>query len=152
MKTGTIALIIAMEDGKKQLVESISDDHEVMLLEDAYKNGDEDPLEIVYKFREKITQEDEEFGDYVEELLSQPFLRKDIRDHGLEWFRSKLRIEEYRRNETEATAVISEYAYKMYCEDLNKTDFILCGPSAKVRICVFDVSQKKEETPLSDAA
>jgi hypothetical protein len=84
--------------------------------------------------------EEGEFGDYVEELLSQPFVGTEIQEHGVQWLKSKIRIERYQRTETDAAKVIAEYAMKVVSEDPDKTDFFLAGPNTMVRIRVFPLN------------
>lgn len=136
-KTGTVALVVQINGGVPQLVDQISDDREIAVLTEAYDEGGIHPLEAVAQLRARIKQEDEEFGNYVEELLSQPFVRPEIQDHGVQWLKSKLRIEEFQRSEAEATKVIAEYAFNLYKADPVRTDFILAGPVAKVHIKIF---------------
>jgi hypothetical protein len=140
-KIGTVALIINPK-GDPELLDQFSDDREISILEAAFATQEPDPLSIVYSMRQKQCQEDEEFGDYVEELLSQPFVRPEVQEHGVQWLRSKIRIEEYQKCESQATKVIAEYAFKLFKEDPNRTEFILAGPAAKVRIRVFLVPER----------
>lgn len=147
-KTGTVALVIFQEPQKESttqvqtptLVEKLHDDREIAEFEAALEAGEANPLEYVYGMRERITKEEEEFGDYVENLLSQPFVRPDILDHGVEWFKSKLKIEKFKQAEKDATEIIANYAFKLYQENKGRTDFFLAGPTAKVRVRIFEVS------------
>ena len=41
------------------------------------------------------------------------------------------------RSEKEATTVIAGYAFKLFMENPKRTEFLLAGPAAKVRIRVF---------------
>lgn len=136
-KTGTVALVVRIDGSQPVLVEKFSDDREIAVLEGALATGENSPLELIYSMREKQTKEDEEFGNYVEELLSQPFIRPEIQEHGLQWLKSKIRIEEYQRCEAEATRIIAEYAFQLYVGNPNRTDFFLAGPVSKVRVRVF---------------
>ncbi len=140
-KMGTVALVINNDSSNSplefKLVAQISDEREIHALEEAIQLGSSNPLEAIQTLREKVTAEDEEFGNYVEELLSRPFVRPEIQSHGLQWLRSKLRIEEFQKCEAEATQVIADFAFKIFKEDPTRTDFILAGPVAKVRIRVF---------------
>ncbi len=136
-RIGTIALIVRLDKDTPCLIDALSDDHEISVLESAVRAGEEDPLQSVYVFRKRQLQEDEEFGDYVEELLSQPFLRPEIQEHGVQWLRSKIRIEQFQKSEREATRVISEYAYRIFQESPWRTEFFLSGPTAKVKVRVY---------------
>ncbi len=137
MKDGTVALVIKYEQGVAHLVESLSDDREIGLLELSLADHVEDPLRIVYDQREKEAKEDSEFGDYVEELLSQPFVRPEIQEHGVQWLKSKIRIEQYQKTEAEAAKVIADYAYRIFMGNPVKTDFYIAAPNAKVRVRIF---------------
>jgi hypothetical protein len=142
MKVATVALVV--EGSTPSLVDVISDDHEISLLESSHRSGENDLLRPVYEFRKKQSAEDEQFGEYVEDLLSQPFLGSEIQEHGLQWLKSKIRIEEFHRSETEAASIIAEYAMKILLENPEKTDFFLAGPSTMVRVRVFS-QQRKEQ-------
>lgn len=141
---GTVALIIRNSgpgDESPELLEALSDDQEIDLLEEALQRGEKAPLEVIHERRVRIAEEDERFGDYVEELLSRPFIRPEIQRHGLQWLRSKLKIEQFQQSEDEATQVIAEYAYEVYKEDPSRTEFVLAGPKAQVRIRIFAVDE-----------
>ncbi len=137
MKSATLALVISYDQGSPVLIETLSDDREIHLIEGELQKGDSDPLDRLRAHREQVSKEEEEFGDYVEELLSQPFVRPEIQEHGIQWLKSKIRIEEYQRSEVEAARVIADYAYRVFQEDPRRTDFYLAGPTNKVRIRVF---------------
>ena len=137
MKVGTVALIVRSDGTAPTLIETLSDDREIAMLEAALGSGENDPLEPVYSLRARQAKEDQEFGDYVEELLSQPFVRPEIQEHGIQWLKSKIRIEQYQKCEGEATQVIANYAFKLFLENPKRTEFFLAGPAAKVRIRVF---------------
>jgi hypothetical protein len=153
-RSGTVALVVAkaLEDSShsETLIEALSDDQEIQLFEQIIRSGARDPLQQIYAHREKSKQEDEEFGDYVENLLCQPFLRTEVREHGLQWLKSKMKIEQYQRTETEATRVIANYAYQVYLKDPARTDFFLASDQAKVRIRVFELDEA--QAPMRQAA
>lgn len=137
MRMGTVALIIGMQDKNACLIDILSDDREIEQLAVSLQQGESDPLEAVYSFRDRQTREDDDFGNYVEELLSKPFVRPEIQEHGVNWLKSKIRIEKHQKTETEAAKVIADYAFKVFSENPDKTDFTLAGPHAQVRIRVF---------------
>jgi hypothetical protein len=145
MKVATVAIVVcktpdASTEGMS-LVEVLSDEHEIGLLEASCKAGSDDPMEPVHEFRRRQHVEEGEFGDYVEELLSQPFVGTEIQEHGVQWLKSKIRIERYQRTETDAAKVIAEYAMRVVSEDPEKTDFFLAGPNTMVRIRVFSAAK-----------
>ncbi len=149
MKTATVALIVQVESDQPSLTEILSDEHEIEIVESAVAQHSEDPIADLCLHRERVKREEEEFGDYVEELLSQPFLRKDVQDHGVQWLKSKLRIEEYQRAEQEAARVIADYAYALFERNRELNDFFLSGPNTRVRVRVFVVSRSGQ---VSEAA
>ncbi len=133
-RIGTVALVIRYDGPQPQLLDKLSDDREIAALEAALQSGETDPMHVVYELRERQTREDDEFGDYVEELLSQPFVRPEIQEHGIQWLKSKIRIEEYQRTETQAAQVIAEYAFRLFQENPERKEFLLSGPAATVRV------------------
>jgi hypothetical protein len=138
MKAATIALVVRSAGGKTpEIVDILSDDREISVLETEVGAGEGDPLQRVYEFRTSQTREDDEFADYVEDLLSQPFVKPEIQEHGVQWLRSKLRIEEYQKNEAEAARVIADYAIKVFSGDPERRDFLLAGPRKNVRVRIF---------------
>ena len=135
MKVATVALVV--EGEQPALVDVISDDREIHLLESSSRSGEGDLIKLIREFRQRQIAEEAQFGQYVEDLLSQPFLHTEIQEHGLQWLKSKIRIEQFQRNETDAAKVIAEYAMKILMENPEKTDFFLAGPKTMVRIRIF---------------
>lgn len=134
----TIALAVHLpREGGPRLIDVFSDNREILLLESAVLVGEVDPLQIVYEHRDKQAREDEEFSNYVENLLSKPFLKSEIQEHGVQWLKSKIRIEKYQRDEREAARIIADYAFEVFRAEMEKTDFLLAGPRAEVRIRIF---------------
>jgi hypothetical protein len=142
MKVATVALVVAGED-VPSLVDVISDDHEISLLETSARSGSSDPLKAVYELRQQQNVEENQFSEYVEDLLSQPFLRSEIQEHGVQWLKSKIKIEQFQKSETEAAKIIAEYAMKILLENPQKKDFFLAGPSTMVRVRVFSLSREQ---------
>ena len=136
-KFGTVAVVLALDMGSERWVDTLSDERELMTLENAITGGEEFPLEMVYAFRERQKSEDEVFGDYVEELLSQPFVRPEIRDHGVAWLKSRVKIEKYKTQESDAARVIAEFALQKYWKNPNLEDFQLSGEGVEVRVKIF---------------
>ena len=130
---------------------SFSDDREIALVEAAVDRG-ENPVNAVHEHREKIKDEEEEFGNYVEELLSQPFLRPDVQEHGIQWLKSKIRIEQYHKTELDAAKTIADFAFRMYREDREMKDFSLAGPATVIRVRVFVLALEAAAAPQSQAA
>lgn len=143
-KMGTVALIVQRDGQDLLLVENIADDREIEIFESALQKGENTPLESIYQSRLRQEKEDEDFGNYVEDLLSQPFVRPEIQEHGVQWLKSKIRIEQFQKSEREAAKIIADYAFKLYQENPSRTDFFLAGPAAKVRIRIFVIDQRRD--------
>ncbi len=138
MKAATIALIVrAAQDQSPEVVEVLSDNREIQMLEEDMSESN--PLRRIHEHRDTQAREDADFADYVEDLLSQPFLKPEIQAHGVQWLKSKIRIEQYQKSEAEAAHIIAEYAIKVYAENPERRDFFLAGPKAQVRVRVFVV-------------
>lgn len=148
-KMGTVAVVLATKSevaegdssaaSSGHWVETFSDEREITALEAAIEAGNPFPLQTVYDFRLRFEKEDEEFGDYVEELLCQKVIRPEVQAHGLAWLQSKLKIEQYRQQEKDAAEVIAHFALSKLNEDPNLEDFVLAGPGVQVRIRIFKV-------------
>jgi hypothetical protein len=127
----TIAIIVTRQSGTPVLAETLMSSEEILEIELALLNREPDPLKRVQDFRKKQSGDDEEFADFVEGLLSQPFVKPDVQAHAVQWFQ---------KAEDDASRVIATYAFQVYANDFTKTDFLLAGPRAKVRIKVIDLS------------
>lgn len=152
-KMGTVAVVLSTEPGSQKTlkavssdgpssthwVETFSDEREISALEAAIQAGNPFPLQTVYEFRARTEREDDEFGDYVEDLLCQKTVRPEVQSHGVAWLRSKMKIEQFRRQEREAAEVIAHFALNKIKEDPALEDFILAGPGMQVRIRIFKV-------------
>ncbi|RYZ68989.1 MAG: hypothetical protein EOP09_08495 [Proteobacteria bacterium] len=141
MKFGTVAVVLANDGGAERWVDTFSDEREIARLEQAIRGGEEFPLEEVYTLREKQKKEDESFGDYVELLLSQPFVRPEVQSHGVAWMKSKIRIESFRRQEQEAAETIAEYALVQYWKNPDLADFTFAGRDTEVRVRIFKLEK-----------
>ncbi len=141
----TIALIVSSTDDRKPaLFEALTSQDEILELELALMNGDPEPMKRVHDFRSKQTVDDEEFADFVEGLLSQPFVKPDVQEHAVQWFKSRAKIEAYQKAEDNASQVIAMYAFEIFQGNPSKTDFFLAGPRAKVRIRVIELKTKAQ--------
>jgi len=138
----TIALIVRSTGNTPSLFEALTSADEILELELALKNSDPDPMKRVQDFRMKQSQDDEEFADFVEGLISQPFVKADVQDHAIQWFKSRAKIEAYQKAESNASQVIALYAFEIYQNNPSKTDFFLAGPKAKVRIRVIEIKER----------
>lgn len=144
MRVGSVALVVRYDENQPILVDSLSDEEEIRKLERSLDSGEPDPLSKIYEARKQQLTEDEEFGDYVEELLSQPFVRPEVKKHGVQWLKSKIRIEKYQKCERSAVTTIAEYAYRVFLKNTQRDDFFLAGPKAQVRIRVYVVEQEPQ--------
>jgi hypothetical protein len=140
----TIAIVVTRDGGEPVLTETLTSAEEILELELALINKEPEPLKRVHEFRERQKAEDEEFADFVEGILSQPYLKPEVQEHAVQWFKSRSKIETYQKAEDEASAVIARYAFQLFSEDPLKTDFLLAGPRAKVRIKVIDLSSQSD--------
>jgi hypothetical protein len=141
MRAPTIALAVVIKNGTPVLLETISDSHEIQLLEQSVQLGEKNPLNRIHEHRERQKQEDSEFSDYVEDLLSKPFLKAEVQKYGVQWLKSRIRIEQFQEDEKEAAKVIAEYAFKIFSEETALRDFFLAGPKAQVRVRVIVVQE-----------
>lgn len=138
---GTIGLILRRDrtTGKTVLDEVISDDREIDLIENLPIGAEASFWQRLEEFRRARAKEEDEFGDYVEEILEQPFASPEVKKHGLLWLKSKIRIEQFQRKELEASRVIAEYALKIFEAYPERRDLILKGPKSKVRVRIFEL-------------
>ncbi len=143
-RMGTVALAVRREQDQLILLDHFSDEREIAAVEEALRSGDSNPLDAAYLVRERRSIEDEEFGNYVEDLLSRPCVRPEVQDHGVQWLKSKIKIERFQKSEREASTVIADYAFRLYQEDPAKVDFILAGPAAQVRVRIFEIPKAAE--------
>jgi hypothetical protein len=134
-----ITLVVRLEDPDPTLVETLTSLDEILELEMALMKQPDDPLKPVQEYRQKQIAESEEFADFVEGLLSQPFVKPEVQEHAIQWFKSRMKIEAYQKAEDEASRIIAQYAFQVYVGDRQKTDFFLTGPKAKVRIRVIEL-------------
>jgi hypothetical protein len=146
VKTATVALIIRFDGESPSLAEIVSDDQEIEILELAFSNPDRDPMAEIQEHRRRIAREDDEFGDYVEQLLSQPFVKPEIQEHGVEWLKSRIRIEQFQKTESAAAKVIGDYAYRLFSENRGLKDFFLSGPNTRVRVRIFVLPQASSDS------
>ena len=135
-----IAIVVTRESGSLVLEETLTCSDEILELELAMLNREPEPLKTVRNYRSKQMGEDEEFADFVESLLSQPCVKPEVQVHAVQWFKSRTKIESFQKAEDDASRVIANYAFQVYSKDASKTDFLLAGPKAKVRIKVIDLS------------
>src|SRR5687767_1288805 len=99
MRTSTVALVVTFESGAPLWMDTISDEREIQYIEEALRAGDPQPLERVYESRASESKQDDDFGNYIEDLFSKPYVNTDSQKQGLKWLHSKIRIEKYQRIE-----------------------------------------------------
>jgi hypothetical protein len=140
LHTGTVLILLARdEEGRLRILESLSDDPEITLVEQALADREPDPVMAVRQRRQKQEAEEEAFADYVESLLSAPACGLELQHHASLWFRSRIHLEEYRRAEAEARRVIVDFAFRLYRDDPSQTDFTLVSPQAEVRVLIREL-------------
>ena len=139
----TIALIVTQIEGDLILADTLTDGDEILEFELAMVDQDPEPLRRITHFRAKQVSEEEEFADFVEGLISQPFVKPDVQEHAVQWFKSRAKIEAFQKAEDEASRVIAQYAFQIYQGDPSRTDFMLAGPRAKVRIKIIVLEEDR---------
>jgi hypothetical protein len=142
MKTATVALVVRIDGDAPSLAEIVSDDQEIEILDNAFTDLSRDALAEIREHRQRVAREDDEFGDYVEQLLCQPFVKPEIQTHAVEWLKSRIRIEQFQKTESAAAKVIGDYAYRLYAENRQLKDFFLSGPNTRVRVRIFVLDSK----------
>jgi hypothetical protein len=139
MKTSTIALIVTFKNKAPCWVDTLLEESEIEYLAAVVQANESEPLRRVYEFRAQQKAKEEEMGDFVEELLSKPFLNPKVQNHGINWLKSKIKIENYQKIEQQAAEIVADYAFKIYQQDLGKTDFFLVSATSQVRVRVFTI-------------
>jgi hypothetical protein len=137
MATNTIALLISYSSGSPVLETTLFDEWEIQLLEAALVAQEPEPMKHVHNYRTQEQQKELELADFVEELVSKPFLSSQIQHYGMQWFKSKIKIDEYNKLEQDAIQVIAKYAFQLFLKDSHKTDYFLLSPNSRVRVRVF---------------
>jgi hypothetical protein len=143
MRTHTIAIILAYDQGRTVHIETLSDKDEIESLAEALDFGTQDPLNLIYEQRKVQEQLEVDFEDYVEALLTRPFLNLAIQSQGVQWFKSRIKIQEFKKSEEAAADVIAEHALKIYHKDPSQTDFFLMAKNSQVRVRVFLLPESK---------
>ncbi len=138
-KMGTVAIILTQDEDVDHWIDTFSDEREISALEGAIEKGESFPLEKVYALREDQEEEESEFGDFVENLLSNQCTRSEVQAHGVAWLKSKIRIEKFKKQEQDAAEIIAQYALKKYQQQPDLKDFILSGQGVEVRVKIFSV-------------
>lgn len=137
-------VLLLVDDETGELLEAVSDEQEIEAIEaERALGGNDDALARVLELRTARQRDEEEFGDYVEDVLVRPGLQDEIRDHALRWFRAKLRIERYAKTEVDAMRVIAGFALQIWGADPSRDDLVLAGPSAQVRVTIRKVVRKR---------
>jgi hypothetical protein len=137
----TLGLIVCSKEGLTSLVDILTEDQEIHFMEQVIQERSRNPLKAVYDRRAEQDRKDEEFGDYVEKLLTRPSPKSEIHRHCIQWLQSKAKIEEYLKNEREAAEIIAGYAVRIYESNREKRDFILVSQTTRIRIRIFEVTE-----------
>jgi len=137
-KSTTLGIIVANPEGSKPLLlDTLLNNYEMILFEKALKEGSLNPLQDVYEFRTRQSAQDDEIGNYVERILSNPFLSPHLQEQGVRWLKSKIKLENFEKTEKKAAQVIAEYACKIFETDPHKTEFLLSSTTSQVLIRIF---------------
>lgn len=144
MDVGTIALVVSFVENTVSLVDILSDIQDIEYLETAILAGKEDPLREMYDHREQRTQQDEEFGDYVEDLLCRANVDPEVQKQGIQWFQSRMKLATYQKQEQEAARIIGEYAFKLFEQDRRRTDYLLMSSTRQIRVRIFQLVPENE--------
>lgn len=136
----TVALIVCSKQGATSLVDVLFEEHEIESVDQALQFGTQNPLSTIYQKRVEQSKKDEEFGDYVESLLTRSFPNSEIRNHCIQWLISKLKIEEFLKTERKAAETIAQYALKVFQSNPGSKDFMLKSVTSCVRIRVFEIT------------
>ena len=111
------------------------------------KGKDEDHSNLIKTledYRDKKEKENQQFEDYVEQLLSHPFLKPEIEKHALSWMHSKIRVEAYEQEERKAARVIGNYAFQLFQKSPQQSEFLLNGKDSEVRVFVYTFNLKEQ--------
>ncbi len=142
VRSGTVVLLLSLESkGSPVLLESLSDEREVEFVESALQEGHPDPVWALQQRRKLQRKEDEEFADYIEGLVCEPFCRLEVQGHAAQWFQSRLQLEQFQNTEAEARRIIAEFALKVFQDDPSRLEFVLAAPSAEVQVRIHLVSK-----------
>ncbi|MEO5971409.1 MAG: hypothetical protein ABIQ95_15905 [Bdellovibrionia bacterium] len=137
MKTSNIALIVSLQQDPPVLIDTLTSDVEINFLEASLQKGEPDPLAEIYRYRSHVEKQESEFGDYVEELLSKPFLEVLMQRQAVQWLRSKIKMEQFQKQEQFAAKLISDYAYKLFTTEPARNDFFIESTHFRVRVRIF---------------
>ena len=138
MKIHTIALVILPHSPTR--FDILQDESEIESFENALRLGEVYPIHEIIHRRELISQKENLQADYIEELLCLPSTSPCIKNQGILWLNSKIKLDSHRRAETEAAQIIANYAFQIYENDPSRTDLLLSGPKSQVRVRIFPPS------------
>jgi hypothetical protein len=129
-----IAVIVNHE--KTGMVEFLADQSEIEFFQDSTKSLSE-RLQDIYLMRAQREQQEEDLADYVENLVLNPMLHPEIKQQGVEWFYSRIKIDQYRQKELQAAQLIAQYAFEQFLADTQKATFDLSSSENTVHIKIF---------------
>jgi hypothetical protein len=136
-KTTQIALIITQEQGSPVLRDTLTSDSEIEFLIASMAKGELDPLGEIHRYRSHVEQQQTIFGDYVEDLLSKPFVEGSLQQQALKWLGAKIKIDQFQLQEKAAAKIISDYAYKLFKVEPAKNDFFIESAHFRIRVRIF---------------
>ncbi len=138
--SSTLALILAQENGKLVLYDTLFEDTDIETLSQAVERNHPAPLQAVYDAKYQKQQHDEMQENDIEELLCRPVVDLYIKEQAIEWFQSRQKIDECNASEAAAAKIIADYAFHMVEKDPERTDFTLVSRQSQVRILVYKLS------------
>ncbi|MEN9722833.1 MAG: hypothetical protein RJB38_819 [Pseudomonadota bacterium] len=136
-------LIRRGEEGALELVGSLSDEAEIRCILELAQEGHCDPWQELDRRRQRQAREEEAFAEFAEALVSRAECPLRLQAQVAQWFRSRWDLERYRHTEAEARSVITAFAFKLYCEDSSRQEFMLIAPQAEVRVRILEVADTK---------
>jgi arginine deiminase len=140
MKTTQIALIVLLDPAGPMLVDTLTDGDEIEFY-DLSLQEETNPLAKIYRHRHWVEQQDEELADYLEQVLCKPFPEILFQRQATRWFRMKMRIEQFQRKEKEAAQVIADYAYRVFLDEPDRSEFYIESDHHRVRVRVFTIAK-----------
>jgi len=138
---GTVALLIS----DNRLVETLTDSGEIDLVKQIEKDTNlEDVLKLVKHYRQANRALEERVGDQVEEILVSLSSPPEAKFHAMEWMKSALKMESFRKDEYSAAQTIGQFAYDVYKKQPELTDFVLQAEKAQVRVLIFSLQRSTQ--------
>jgi hypothetical protein len=137
----TLALVVRKREKKIEWLDTLSQESEILFFEALLGAGVQDPLLDLAVKREQERQSEDDFANYVEDLVVKPGLKPEVREQAVQWFYSRIRIEKYEAQEKQAAAVVARVALQLYQEHPAQVDFTLSSERSEIRVKIFDLGR-----------